>query len=238
LEEAVGLLGKGAFVAWHGIAEGREADYDFWHSHEHMLERVAIPGFLRGRRYVATGDGPRYLVVYEVTDIGVLTSAAYLERLDNPTAWTREVMPAVVGMNRTLCRVEASFGRGVGHAALTVRLSPQPAREEELEARLRAELERLVGLPGLVGAHLLRADEAASRVPTREKELRAQPDTAADWVLLVEGYDAAVVSQLRDGTLSSEKLEKGGARQGAIGESYGLAHLVVREDVRTSASSA
>ena len=120
----MGLLGKGAFVAWHGIAEGREADYDFWHSHEHMLERVAIPGFLRGRRYVATGDGPRYLVVYEVTDIGVLTSAAYLERLDNPTAWTREVMPAVVGMNRTLCRVEASFGRGVGHAALTVRTLP------------------------------------------------------------------------------------------------------------------
>ena len=75
-------------------------------------------------------------------------------------------------------------------------------------------------------------------MPTREKELRAQPDTAADWVLLVEGYDTAVVSQLRDGTLSSEKLEEGGARRGAIGESYGLAHLVVREDVRTSASSA
>ena len=77
-----------------------------------MLERVAIPGFLSRpavRRGRWTG---RYLVVYEVTDIGVLTSPAYLERLDNPTAWTREVMPAVVGMNRTLCRVEASFGRG------------------------------------------------------------------------------------------------------------------------------
>ena len=70
----------------------------------------------------------------------------------------------------------------LSRAALTVRLSPQPARVEELTARFRAELEQLVGLPGLVGAHLLRADEAASRVPPREKERRAQPDTAADWV--------------------------------------------------------
>jgi hypothetical protein len=41
------LLGRGAFVAWHDIAAGREADYHVWHSREHMLERVAIPGFLR-----------------------------------------------------------------------------------------------------------------------------------------------------------------------------------------------
>jgi hypothetical protein len=113
------LLGQGAFVAWHGIAVGREADYDRWHSHEHMLERVGILGFLRGRRYIAADDGPRYLVLYEVAHIDVLTSPAYLERLDNPTAWTREVMPAVSGMNRTLCRVEESFGRGIGHAVLS-----------------------------------------------------------------------------------------------------------------------
>jgi hypothetical protein len=57
------LLGQGAFVAWHGIAAGREAEYERWHSHEHMLERVSIPGFLRGRRYAATVEGPRYLVL-------------------------------------------------------------------------------------------------------------------------------------------------------------------------------
>jgi hypothetical protein len=32
------LLGQGAFAAWHGIAAGREADYDHWHSHEHIAE--------------------------------------------------------------------------------------------------------------------------------------------------------------------------------------------------------
>jgi hypothetical protein len=71
------LLGLGAFVAWHGITDGREADYECWHSHEHMLERVGISGFLRGRRYVTTANGPRYLVLYETTDIGVLTSIPF-----------------------------------------------------------------------------------------------------------------------------------------------------------------
>jgi hypothetical protein len=226
------LLGQGASVAWHGIAAGHEAGYDRWHSHEHMLKRVGIPGFLRGRRYVAAADGPRYLVLYEVTDIGVLTSPAYLERLDNPTAWAREVMPAVRGMNRTLCRVDASFGRGIGHAALTVRFSPVPDRADELGRWLRAELERWCGSPGLTGAHLLRADDAASRTPTREKQLRARPDAVADRVLLVEGYDRTAVHGLEVGALSPEVLEEHGARPGVVGDLYGLVHLVTREDVR------
>jgi hypothetical protein len=225
------LLGHGAFVAWHGIAEGREADYDRWHSHEHMLERVGIPGFLRGRRYVATGSGPRYFILYETADIGVLTAPAYLERLNNPTAWTRKVMPAIRGMVRTLCRVGASVGRGVGHALLTTRLSPQPGQERALADRLRIELERWAGSPGLVGAHLLQADAAASQTPTRERQLRAQPDAVADWVLLAEGYDTAAVRALRGGGLSPGALEALGASPGAVGDLYRLVHLVTRDDL-------
>jgi hypothetical protein len=225
------LLGLGAFVAWHGITNGREADYERWHSHEHMLERVGIPGFLRGRRYITTTDGPRYLVLYETTDISVLTSPAYLERLNNPTPWTREIMPAVCGMNRTLCHVTASFGCGIGHAALTVRFSSYQGREATLEDWLRTELKQLTGLPGLVAAHLIRADEAASRTPTKEKQLRAQPDEVADWALLVEGYDTVAVRRTWDGPLSSPALEAHGARPRAIGDFYLLAHLVTRQDL-------
>ena len=75
------------------------------------------------------------------------------------------------------------------------------------------------------------ADAAASRAPTREKELRARPDAVADWVLLVEGYDAAIVRHLRDGVLSTRALEEYGARESGTGEPYSLVHLVAREDV-------
>ncbi len=157
------LLGRGAFAAWHDVAEGREAEYDRWQSHEHMAERVGIQGFLRGRRYAAAeAGGPRYFILYETADLGVLTSPAYLERLDNPTAWTREVMPTLRGMNRTLCRVAASSGRGVGHAAQSVRLSPRAGASERLGDLLRAELERWAGSPGLVGCSY----DAGRAVPT------------------------------------------------------------------------
>lgn len=230
------LLGKGAFTAWHDIAKGRRADYDRWHSHEHMLERVGIPGFLRGRRYVAIGGGPRYHVVYEVADVGVLASPAYLERLNNPTPWTCEIMPAVRNMNRTLCRVEASFGCGIGHAAFTVRLSPQTGRGEELARWLQAELEQLAGSPGFAGAHSLRADETATSVPTREKQLRRRSDEMADWVLLIEGYDIAAVRRLPGTALSPQALEGHGAQPGAIPDFYQLVHVVTREDLSVVAA--
>jgi hypothetical protein len=50
------LLGKGALVIWHDVQD--ETDYNEWHSKEHMLERVAVPGFRRGLRYVAIAASP------------------------------------------------------------------------------------------------------------------------------------------------------------------------------------
>ena len=47
------LLGQAVVAIWNDVApEGREQFYE-WHNHEHMPERVGIPGFLRGRRYHA-----------------------------------------------------------------------------------------------------------------------------------------------------------------------------------------
>ena len=40
---------------------------------EHLLERVAVPGFRRGLRYVAVAGSPRYLNLYEVDDLATLT---------------------------------------------------------------------------------------------------------------------------------------------------------------------
>ncbi len=46
------LLGAGVVLVWNDITEqGREQFYD-WHDKEHIPERLAIPGFRRGRRYI------------------------------------------------------------------------------------------------------------------------------------------------------------------------------------------
>lgn len=78
------LRGQSAVVIWSDMAD--PAAHDLWHSREHLPERVAIPGFLRARRCVTlVADAPRYFVLYELKDAAIVTSPAYLARLNQPT---------------------------------------------------------------------------------------------------------------------------------------------------------
>ena len=192
------IPGKGCFVAWHDLQPGREGDHDQWHTHEHMIERVAIPGFLRGLRYRSVAGSPRVCSMYHVESVETFTSPAYLARLNSPTAWTKQVMPLFVGMNRTLCTVVSTHGHGIGGHLLTVQLRPTPRRSKELQEALSSkQLPSLAAKRGLCGAHFLIGDRAASQTRTQEKALRGEPDAIADWVLLIEGYDADAVAEAR-----------------------------------------
>jgi len=54
-----------------------EDDFNRWYDDEHVPERMAIPGFLTGRRYRAIEGGPKYLAIYEMESPEVLDSPAY-----------------------------------------------------------------------------------------------------------------------------------------------------------------
>jgi hypothetical protein len=226
------LLGKGALVIWHDVRD--ETDYNEWHSREHMLERVAVPGFRRGFRYVAVAGSPRYLNLYEVDDLATLTSKPYLDRLQDPTPWTRRVLPKVCNNSRTLCRVSASQG-GVGICGflLTAQLAPRPGGRDALRAWLIDEiLPQLVARPGIIGAHLLEGDQAASRTGTEEKRLRGAADAIADWIVLVGGYDAAALEAVGSGPFrQKDLLAQGAAAVPAVGL-YQLLHAVTEPDLR------
>ena len=92
------LLGSAAMLLSFDVVPEAVSEHDYWHTHEHLPERLSIAGFLRGSRWVATRGQPRYLVLYEVAELATLTSAAYLERLNNPSAWTSKMMPHYRGM--------------------------------------------------------------------------------------------------------------------------------------------
>ena len=42
------LLGSAAMLLAFDLDAGATAEHDDWHTHEHLPERLAIPGFLRG----------------------------------------------------------------------------------------------------------------------------------------------------------------------------------------------
>ena len=72
-----GML-PGILAIFNNVAPGREAEFEEWFQHEHLAERIAVPGFLVGRRHEAVSGWPRYFNFYVTQSVEVLKSAAYL----------------------------------------------------------------------------------------------------------------------------------------------------------------
>lgn len=169
-------------------------EHDRWHTQEHLPERLSIPGFLRGTRWIATEGGPRYMVLYEVDSLDTLSSDAYLARLNNPTPWTASMMPHYRGMTRGLCAVLGSFGFGQGGAAALVRFGLAQPQAEQLKRWLLEEaLPAVPQMPGFGSAHLLQGAQAAAM--TNEQRIRGA-DGGVDSALILTGYDGDAVAAL------------------------------------------
>ena len=225
------LLGNGALMIWHDIATDCDSDYNEWHSKEHMLERVAVPGFLRGHRGRAISGSPQYINWYEVDDVDVLTSNAYLKRLNDPTPWTQRALGHFRDNNRTLCRVINSVGNGVSGYLLSMQLAAEPGRSAELAEWLSTSTVEVFKQPGVIGAHYLEGDLEASQIDTEEKRLREGHDAITDRVLLVAGYDIAALRKTRRDILSSAVLHTHGAQPGERATIYQLLHSVSSADL-------
>jgi hypothetical protein len=207
------LLGTGVLAIWNGIKPEAEAEFVAWHVREHIPERVGLPGFLRGRRYVARDGHPKYFNFYETATSGDLSSAAYQARLNAPTDWTRRVVAHFLDTSRTICDVAFSLGTGEGGVieAITFETTWSP---QAVSDGLRAALEAaLADIPGLVGVHLLQGQAAAGQAATAEKALRGGPDKVAAWILLVEASTAEALQQFRAGAGADAEL----ARHGGAG---------------------
>ena len=207
------LAGEGAVAIWHDIApEGRD-DYYAWHGEEHMPERVGIPGFLRGRRYVAINAKAEFFNLYETLSPQVAAGQDYHARLDNPTPWTLASMKYFRNVARSFFRVEASFGKGQGGHTATWRYDVPDARaQEHRKAMSERILPELAGRRGIAGAHLLMADVAASAVETTERKARSEKNQVPRWIVMVEGWaDEAPFDALCREALSDAALAKIGA---------------------------
>jgi hypothetical protein len=225
------LRGKGALAIWNGIAGGADAEFIEWHVKEHMPERVALPGFISGRRYSALDGAPAYFNFYEVTEPAALRSEAYVARLNDPSPWTRRVVANFTETSRTLCHVAASGGRGVGVFAEVLRFSSiEPAVA-------RAVARSLAGAEGVCAVHLfLREDGPAQE--TSETRLRGAPDITWAAILIVEAATPQAAAKLRSGTVSDAALAQQGLGRPAARGLYRLDYLIHHEDAVAAASSA
>ncbi len=218
---------------WWDVPPEVRVEWEHWHTHEHMPERLGIPGFLRGTRWVAISNEPSYFVLYEARDLKTMTSGAYLDRLNNPTPWSRKMMPHHRNMVRSLCRVRAAFGGGVTQLMATIRFSPSPRKRGSLLKRLAADvMPPLPGRKGLTAAYLLES-LPADVARTAEQEIRGM-DAQADCVLLICGYDVeAVRGFVADGLGERlDELEAHGAQPGRSEGLYRCAYSLTSKDPR------
>jgi hypothetical protein len=206
------LLGKAALAMWWDIAPAVREDFEHWHAHEHFPERLALPGFRRASRWHAADGGEGVFVLYELDDHGVLSSPAYIARLDAPSSWSTRLMPEHRRMVRSQCHVAASHGFGVARVAETLRLSTAPGRDVELRAAIDVLGRTARARPGLVGLHLLHHETPALGA-TVEQRLRGMADASADHVIVAVAYDATALSTLARDELGDAAL----GRLGAVG---------------------
>ena len=173
------LLGKAAVLIWNDVLETERDAFYRWHDREHIPERLALPGFLRGRRYRGSGVA-EWLTLYEADDVAVLTSPAYLERLNHPTPLTQRTVRAFRNTARSICVVEKTTGASTGGHALTL---PLPAGFDAKQL-FEGDAPAITADTSVLAAHLFVADDAASHLDTREARERAY--TVPPRVLLVE----------------------------------------------------
>ena len=220
------LAGNGAIIIWNDVAPEGRAEYYDWHNHEHMPERLGIPGFLRGSRYIALSpeSRPEYLTLYELSDRSIATSAPYLARLNAPTDWSRSTMLHFRNMIRALTTVERSIGVGLGGVAASIRFEDSQAGAAAVRAIVAQPdlIAAIARMPRITGAHLCLTDTAASAAKTAESRHRNDSITAPIGVVLIEGCDASAVRDALAQLTKQCPIDDGGASVGI----YALEHTL------------
>lgn len=173
---------------WTNVEAEHEFDFNRWYDREHMEERIAIPGFIWGRRLrLVAGAGARYLALYRATDIGVFTSAAYSQAFQHQSDWSNRNFPRMRDPRRRVMRVPLEVGIGTGSAWGCVNLR-RPTVDVEKAAAILTEV---CGLDGVFSAYVLEPEVALSTpLPMEERDNRPM-----DAFVMISAEDQSVLGK-------------------------------------------
>lgn len=218
------LAGKGMLLTSMDIDPNDEADFNRWYDREHLIERVAIDGFLEARRYIAHHGSPKYLCLYSTETFEVLDSPAYRKALTTPTDWSKTNLARFENMIRTIARITISRGQGRGAALGIVRLRAAAGNHAQLRASLREQFDP-EKRDGIISMHLIESDPALSKPLTDDPPV-SDPGSG-DWFVLIDANNVNAVSD----AIAALVFE------GGIKVSSGSYHLMwdlARSDIRLS----
>ena len=166
MSEANGLI-----TVWLHVPPEREEEFNSWYDLEHLRQVVALPGFVRARRYRVDDAPLKYLAWYETTDETVENGPHFQHIVQNPTPWSQRIR-RFYGENRE--RMNFRLMRDVGRTSQTdtpwlyiVHTDIPDDIVDEYNAWYDNEhLPRLVTVPGVIRARRYSAVSGSPRYLT------------------------------------------------------------------------
>jgi hypothetical protein len=137
-----------------------EEEFNAWYDTEHLPERLAIPGFISARRWVARNLNPgegKYCATYELETPGVLGTPEYLAHIgDHLSPWSKRCLGKAVLFRRWACESISSGNQRQSSVSrfLFVAIGDAPA-EHEAEFNQWYDQEHiplLTAVPGVISA--------------------------------------------------------------------------------------
>lgn len=98
-----------------------EEEFNDWYDFEHFPQRIRVPGFVQGERWVAISGWPRYLARYRLNNRAVLDSAQYLAISGpNNSPWSQRVLPRTIGRQRLVLDISSQTLGSAQSSSLSV----------------------------------------------------------------------------------------------------------------------
>jgi hypothetical protein len=169
MKEARGLL-----AIWADVDKDHLIEFQKWHNCQHVAERVSIPGFHVGRRYRGIGEAPDFLMYYETDDSKVMAGKPYQLAINNPTPWTKEVIPHLRNTLRSIYSLVSSIGEKARTDApyiFLARFNAEPKSENQVIESYQEHFKRILSIPGVYRVRLYVVDDEVSNISTAERKI-------------------------------------------------------------------
>ncbi|MBI2322394.1 MAG: hypothetical protein HYU88_10010 [Chloroflexi bacterium] len=183
------MSARGLLLAMTEVEPAAEPAFNRWYDERHLPRLRSVPGVLGARRFRALGDERCYLAIYDLAEVGVLDTPAYLrtrpwapgaESEDSAMfAHFRNTVRGVYEHLRTLPQPDPG-DTPEARALLLVGVEVPAAYDDEFNDWYSTEhLPLLTGVPGVLRARRYKLHAAASGIMGEPATYVALYDLAA-----------------------------------------------------------
>ncbi len=161
-------MAKGLLFASFDTSPAQEDEFNDWYDHEHVPERMRVPGFLNAQRWIGEENPKITVATYDLATHAVMTSPEYRAiGGDNGSVWTKRI----TAIAKRILRFEGTqtvpgdaVGPAEANALLAVAMNVDPAAEAEWNEWYNSEhLPQLGAVPGVLAARRFQAAAGIER---------------------------------------------------------------------------